>query len=232
MQKVVGSNPISRLPRLPAPRPRRPGRLRGAFSFRGPSLGSQQPGALAEWLRSGLQSRLHRFDSGRRLFSVPHYFRSAGADEKPADLLEPENQISTPWGDSDHGACEKCSGEGRVSHRCLSCLERDAPDPGCPSCAGRVRWEGACPSCEGTGTIDRTERHGVSVFPTEKGLYRYLLERDAELDGCTLVELEGKRSDDVDLDADVGALLVLPSQIVDQRPIDGRLVEEVRSHLV
>jgi hypothetical protein len=26
-----------------------------------------QLGALAEWLRSGLQSRLHRFDSGRRL---------------------------------------------------------------------------------------------------------------------------------------------------------------------
>src|SRR3954465_14819031 len=26
-----------------------------------------EPGALAEWLRSGLQSRLHRFDSGRRL---------------------------------------------------------------------------------------------------------------------------------------------------------------------
>jgi hypothetical protein len=25
-------------------------------------------GALAEWLRSGLQSRLHRFDSGRRLY--------------------------------------------------------------------------------------------------------------------------------------------------------------------
>jgi hypothetical protein len=27
----------------------------------------RSPGALAEWLRSGLQSRLHRFDSGRRL---------------------------------------------------------------------------------------------------------------------------------------------------------------------
>jgi hypothetical protein len=25
------------------------------------------PGDVAEWLRSGLQSRLHRFDSGRRL---------------------------------------------------------------------------------------------------------------------------------------------------------------------
>ena len=43
MQKVVGSNPISRLPA---------------------QVGQ---GALAEWLRSGLQSRLHRFDSGRRL---------------------------------------------------------------------------------------------------------------------------------------------------------------------
>ena len=25
------------------------------------------PGAVAEWLRSGLQSRVHQFDSGRRL---------------------------------------------------------------------------------------------------------------------------------------------------------------------
>jgi hypothetical protein len=33
-----------------------------------PSLGSFHSGALAEWLRSGLQSRLHRFDSGRRLW--------------------------------------------------------------------------------------------------------------------------------------------------------------------
>jgi hypothetical protein len=48
MQKVVGSNPISRLPdRAGVPQ--------------------VKPGALAEWLRSGLQSRLHRFDSGRRL---------------------------------------------------------------------------------------------------------------------------------------------------------------------
>src|SRR3954463_16033793 len=27
----------------------------------------QLPGAVAEWLSSGLQSRVHRFDSGRRL---------------------------------------------------------------------------------------------------------------------------------------------------------------------
>ena len=27
---------------------------------------------MAEWLRSGLQSRLHRFDSGRRLLELLH----------------------------------------------------------------------------------------------------------------------------------------------------------------
>src|SRR6188472_2076573 len=29
------------------------------------------PGDVAEWLRSGLQSRVHRFDSGRRLRKMP-----------------------------------------------------------------------------------------------------------------------------------------------------------------
>jgi hypothetical protein len=29
------------------------------------------PGAMAEWLRSGLQSRVHRFDSGWRLLYWP-----------------------------------------------------------------------------------------------------------------------------------------------------------------
>ena len=37
-----------------------PGQIRGA------SLDLR--GDVAEWLRSGLQSRLHRFDSGRRLW--------------------------------------------------------------------------------------------------------------------------------------------------------------------
>ena len=37
-----------------------------------PEFGSMsQLGALAEWLRSGLQSRLHQFDSGRRLSCDP-----------------------------------------------------------------------------------------------------------------------------------------------------------------
>ena len=46
-------------------------------------LREAQLGALAEWLRSGLQSRLHRFDSGRRLYWVCEVNR-AGV-ERPFD---------------------------------------------------------------------------------------------------------------------------------------------------
>src|SRR3954451_15434434 len=39
-----------------------------ADASRAEQLPSRQlPGAVAEWLRSGLPSRVHRFDSGRRL---------------------------------------------------------------------------------------------------------------------------------------------------------------------
>src|SRR5205807_8317008 len=34
---------------------------------------------VAEWLRGGLQSRLHRFDSGRRLLYVPDVRAARGA---------------------------------------------------------------------------------------------------------------------------------------------------------
>jgi hypothetical protein len=50
-------------------------------------------GALAEWLRSGLQSRLHRFDSGRRLRESP---APAGS------FLEPTGEIE---------CCEEAMGE-------------------------------------------------------------------------------------------------------------------------
>jgi hypothetical protein len=67
-------------------------------------------GALAEWLRSGLQSRLHRFDSGRRLRESP---APAGS------FLEPTGRSSaarrrwarlsnTPaWGCTERG--QRCS---------------------------------------------------------------------------------------------------------------------------
>jgi hypothetical protein len=58
------------------------------------------------------------------------------------------------------------------------------------------------------------------VFPDEEGLYRYMLERGADFEGCVVVELEGSESEDEDFDADEGALLVIPTRIVDARPVD------------
>jgi hypothetical protein len=150
------------------------------------------------------------------------FFRRWSAAEDPAELLRPENQWSTPWGGADHGPCEKCGQAGRVRYRCASCLERGA-DPDCPACGGRVEFVDVCPSCEGDGTIDRTKRRGVSVFPSIDGLYRYMAERDAEPDDL-VVEVEGELSGERDLDADAGALLVLPTRIVRTHEFDaGRL---------
>ena len=92
-----------------------------------------------------------------------------------------------------------------------------------------MTYRGECPACEGNGEIDDSERDGVSVFPDEDGLYRYMLKRDADLDGSKLVELEGEPSGDEDFDADEGAVLVKPSRIVDVREPDGRAIERLRA---
>ena len=133
--------------------------------------------------------------------------------------------MSTPWGGADRGPCDKCRGAGRVEHRCLSCLETGS-DPECAACGGRVEWVDVCPACEGDGEITRVERRGVSTFPSLGGLYRYLAERDADLSGSVFLELEGELSGDRDLDADDGAVLVLPTRIGAVLEVDeGRLAE-------
>jgi rRNA maturation protein Nop10 len=91
-----------------------------------------------------------------------------------------------------------------------------------------VRFEETCPVCGGDGEITHTRRHGIAVFPAREGLYRYLAEKGAEVEGKVVVELEGVISEERDLDADVGALLVCPDQIVAVTPLDSRLVEEIR----
>jgi len=105
-----------------------------------------------------------------------------------------------------------------VQHRCLSCLEAAEPDPTCVACRGKVEWEDTCPSCEGSGIISRVRRAGVSSFPTADGLRRYLRERDADLNGDVILELEGALSGDRDLDADDGAILVFPRRIAGRLP--------------
>jgi len=116
-----------------------------------------------------------------------------------------------------------------VRHRCLSCVER-GPEDECPACGGRVEFVDVCPACEGDGTIDRTKRRGVSVFPSVEGLYRYMAERDAEPDDL-VVELEAELSGDRDLDADAGALVVVPSRVVGTQPFDTERLAVLRSRL-
>jgi hypothetical protein len=144
------------------------------------------------------------------------YFRLHQADEDPRELLDPEKQKSEPWGGTIWGRCEKCGGTGKTRHECESC-KASGRDESCPSCHGEMYYEQKCPACEGTGEIDDSERDGVSVFPDEEGLYRYMRNRDADFNGAKLVELEGEPSEDKDFDADEGALLVHPTKIVDVR---------------
>jgi hypothetical protein len=56
---------------------------------------------MAEWLRSGLQSRLHRFDSGWRLFSVDrcrtgHRFPATRFGNDEVSVFEPMLVILAP----------------------------------------------------------------------------------------------------------------------------------------
>ncbi len=69
----------------------------------------------------------------------------------------------------------------------------------------------------------------MSVFPDEEGLYRYMLDRGADFEDCVVVELEGHESEDEDFDADEGALLVIPTRIVDARPVDEDRLREAKA---
>jgi DnaJ-class molecular chaperone len=160
---------------------------------------------------------------------VRTYFRLDPAGADPERLLNPEHQTSEPWSGTIYGRCDKCGGDGETIHECESC--RSGADPNCPACGGAVRYRDECPACGGSGQIDDSSRDGVSVFPDEEGLYRYMLRRRADLDGCVVLEIEGNESRDQDFDADEGALLVHPSRIADRRPLDQRLLERVREEL-
>ena len=159
-----------------------------------------------------------------------HYFRHLDETADAQHLLDPGAQVSTPWGEPDHGPCDKCDERGSVPYRCLSCMEGGSKSD-CPACTGRVEWLDVCPTCAGTTRIVGTRRQGVSVFPTIGGLYRYLVERDADLDGSVIVELEGKLSDEPDLDADSGALLIHPTRVVTRHPVDSERMEDIRRRL-
>jgi hypothetical protein len=155
------------------------------------------------------------------------YFHCCSADAELERLLDPDRQFSEPWGGDDHGRCDKCGTAGVALYECRSCLER-GPRSDCPACQGRVRFRETCPACLGDGHIDHTRRGGIAVFPAREGLYRYLAERNASVEGRVIVELEGRLSDERDIDADAGALLLMPERIVETTPLDTRLIAAIR----
>ena len=157
------------------------------------------------------------------------YFRLHPGDEDPQDLLDPERQKTEPWGGTVYGRCDKCDGSGETWHECESCKE--GVDESCPSCGGDLRYRGECPACEGSGEIDERSRDGVSVFPEEDGLYRYMVQRDADIEGSVVVKLAGEPTGDRDFDADEGAILVRPTRIVATAEPDWSRIEELRREI-
>lgn len=147
--------------------------------------------------------------------------------DDPGRVLTPAGQWTEPWGSRDDGdRCDKCDGSGHTPYECLSCA-LTWPDDSCPACSGAVRWDEKCPVCRGSGRIDADPRHGVSVFPKVEGLYGYMIARETEIADCVVVELEASLSDDIDFDADQGALLAVPTAINRCHPTDRLLVERV-----
>jgi hypothetical protein len=71
----------------------------------------------------------------------------------------------------------------------------------------------------------------VSVFPTALGLYHYMLRRKVDLEGCVVLELEGRELPDVDFDADEGAVLVIPTAIVSCEQPDRALASRLRARV-
>ena len=155
-------------------------------------------------------------------------YRIEPGSNDPARCLTEEAQWTEPWGGSNDGEpCDKCEGSGSTGYECWSCLLTGAR-PDCPVCAGQVRWEDRCPVCRGSGEIDGKPRRGVSVFPTAEALYHYLLSKGAELEDSVVVELEAEAADDVDFDADQGALLVIPTALISTSPADPSAADRVR----
>lgn len=151
--------------------------------------------------------------------------------DDPTCLLSDQGQWTEPWGSSENGeSCEKCGGSGRSRHECWSCLLTGAR-PECPVCSGAVRWEDECPVCRGTGQVDGERRHGVSVFPTIEGLYRYMLASDADVDDCLILEIDADPAGDVDFDADQGPMLVIPQKILGCAAVDHELARRMQERI-
>ena len=158
------------------------------------------------------------------------FFHCCSIDADPAELLDSEQHFTEPWGSAGHGRCDKCAAPGRPTIAASPAWSADASRNALPAGAGSSSSAPALP-VRAAARSNRTRRRGIAVFPSREGLYRYLVERDAELGGKVIVEIAGQPSEDLDLDADCGALLVFPEQIREVRPLDLDLAASVRRRL-
>lgn len=124
-------------------------------------------------------------------------YRIQPADRDPSLLLQPEHQVSRCWTYTER-PCPECNGEGRFWH---------------------YGEEVTCKACGGEGWVEDV-RHGVSACLTLDDLKAYFLSRGADLEGTVLIEMEAEMAEDEDFDADAGAVLVIPYEIVRVTPIE------------
>jgi hypothetical protein len=69
----------------------------------------------------------------------------------------------------------------------------------------------------------------VSTFPKLEGLYHYMLANRADLDDCVIVALDARPANDVDFDADQGAVLVIPTGVRECFSVDQAEVQRIAS---
>jgi hypothetical protein len=93
-------------------------------------------GHVAEWLRSGLQNRLPRFNSGRGLHqlhqqtSIVCGFPQTCASPNPANLANPGESAAVTKADTGVGLLKRCSGAVRLLMQAVRSL-RSAQRRGC-----------------------------------------------------------------------------------------------------
>jgi hypothetical protein len=80
----------------------------------------------------------------------------------------------------------------------------------------------------GSRQINDSEREGISVFPAEDGLYRYMAAFDRDVSDAKLLLLEGEPTGDADFDAHEGALRIVPIRVVDVRDPDLGRIDKLR----
>lgn len=135
------------------------------------------------------------------------YYRIHQADRDPADILDPEQQVSLNWSPAaDMRECPDCSGMGF-----------DVTDP---------TGTDTCLACDGEGEIENI-RAGVSACQSIDDLYNYIRISGAYVDNTVIVELDATSSDDQPEDAEIGEVLVHPTAILSVTPVTEDIIATI-----